>query len=211
VIKKSIFCVFEGIDGSGKTTLIQETQKKLLKSGITQSDLLVLREPTSGETGLKIRECLSHETPPSREEWIRLFIEDRKYNVKNNIFPALEKNQIILQDRYFYSTAAYQGDLEISPSPEEVLEMNLSCGFPLPDILFFLDISPEESLERVERYRQSKENFETLSQQKKFYENFLIILPENCIFLDAARDTEELAVAAAEIILEFSGTSVKQQ
>lgn len=203
VHKKGIFCVFEGIDGSGKTTLLKETLSRLLQAGVPEDSIVLLREPTESPSGKKIRECLSSASPPPPEVWLSLFIEDRKFNVQENILPALAAGKMILQDRYYYSTAAYQGSEE-GILPEEIIQRNRKEGFPDPDLLFFLKIRPELSIKRIEENRSGRESFETLSQQKSIHANFLSVLPESCIMLDAEKPPEQSAEKAAEAILKFS-------
>jgi dTMP kinase len=79
---------------------------------------------------------------------------------------------------------------------------SLKRNFPEPDLLFFLDIPPELAMERLLKTRDSMESFETLKQQEKYYENFLRILPEDCIFLDAMENPQALVDETVRIILE---------
>ncbi|MDH5657414.1 MAG: dTMP kinase [Spirochaetia bacterium] len=202
MLKEGLFCVFEGIDGSGKTTLIQKVREELLNQMPELSDsILLLREPTSGKTGQKIRAFLQAGNNLQRSEWIDLFMLDREENVNSSIKPELKNKKLILQDRYFYSTAAYQGDETEPPGAQEILEESLKRGFPEPSLLFFLDIPPEVALERITKSREQMESFETLAQQEKFYKNFLRILPEECIFLDAMENSDEIAFEISKIIL----------
>jgi dTMP kinase len=141
---KSKFIVFEGIDGSGKST-----QCSLLYDYIRSINIQarLLAEPTSGEYGQQIRKMLQSGTAAPVDEQIRLFIEDRQQDYELNIRPCIENGITIVMDRYFYSNAAYQGSPEILPS--EIIRRNIARGFPLPDRVYFIDIDPEEAMKRI--------------------------------------------------------------
>ena len=147
---KGIFIVIDGIDGAGKTVQVKLTAENLRKSGYTVKEL---REPTDGPYGQKIRSL----TPEIREqlapeEEMRWFVEDRKSNILENIKPALDRGMIVIQDRYYYSTLAYQGALGLDP--EKIKKAHDSFLIE-PDIVLFLDIEPEAGLERVVNKRKS--------------------------------------------------------
>ncbi len=101
-----MFYVVEGIDGAGKSTLLKSLACALQAQN---QDLLCLQEPSKEPTGQKIRSLLQAQRQLSAQEWVALFLEDRKINIAKHIQPALKAKKVILQDRYFYSTAAYQG------------------------------------------------------------------------------------------------------
>src|SRR5579862_9479426 len=102
---ESILIAVEGIDGAGKTT-----QVKMLRDALERAGLAVVasKEPTSGQWGRIIKESATsgRRTP---EEELDLFIKDRAEHVENLIAPAMKDGKIVLLDRYFYSTIAYQG------------------------------------------------------------------------------------------------------
>jgi len=207
---EGIFCVFEGIDGSGKTTLIQGVRQRLneIVSGTTRR-VIVLKEPTDGATGILIRKHLSNQTPLERREWLELFLKDRRENIDTAVLPHRNSGAIILQDRYFYSTAAYQG--EDSPdgpfSPEAIIEKNLALGFPEPDLLFFLEIPPALAYKRVDsRSEKIREAFETYHEQEMIHNRFKRILPDFAILLDATRPPGTLVQTVTEKIMEAIGT-----
>ena len=152
---------FEGIDGSGKTT-----QAKLLYNRLSQDgySAIQLKEPTNGKWGQKIRRLSLHGRDNiSQETELSWFLNDRRENVTNNILPALKRHHIILLDRYYFSTIAYQGVLGLDT--QFVQEQNESFA-PPPDIMFLLQISPEDSLERV-RTRSVPNAFEKLDYLKQ--------------------------------------------
>ncbi len=189
-----MFCVFEGLDGSGKTTLIRNVATRI--QGLEWfkehfSGLELLKEPTDLEKGLLIREMLRGGRVPGRLEWLELFLSDRADNVGVHIAPGLNLGKLLLQDRYYWSTAAYQGRLDATPTPMEIIAMNEKRGFPAPEILFYLELSPEQSMARA-RARGAVETFETLDQLRKIHRNYESIVPPTAIRLDAELPTEEL-------------------
>ncbi len=182
-----MFWVFEGIDGAGKSTLIKSlaNQIQLLYS---QQQVLVLREPTTMPSGMKITKLLKSNAELDVQEWLDLFIADRHLNIKKNLEPAITAGKIILQDRYFYSTAAYQGcrlGQTDSLSPAQIIEYNVKQGFRKPDLLFFLKIDPDLAFARIQKNRPSQESFEKLEFLKQVAENYTEILPESTIYLDS--------------------------
>jgi dTMP kinase len=110
---RGLLIVFEGIDGSGKTTHVRLLDQRLRRAGY---DVVCLKEPTEGPWGQKLRQLAQHgrqEIPPTTElEW---FLQDRREDVEHNIQPALARGQIVVLDRYYFSTIAYQGTLQLDP------------------------------------------------------------------------------------------------
>jgi dTMP kinase len=151
-LSRGVFFCFEGIDGSGKTTQAQTLMKKIQDWGL---EAIYVKEPTDGEWGQKIREIAQHGrdgiTP---EEELSYFIRDREEDVSENISPALAQRCVVIADRYFYSTIAYQSVLGLDEG--EIRLQN--TGFPVPDIVFILDISIELSQARITESRGDTAN-----------------------------------------------------
>ena len=103
--QRGLFLVFEGIDGSGKTTLSKMTHTHLKDLG---RPVIWLREPSDSPWGKKIRELAGTRSRIPIEEELSYFQRDRRWNVTHNILPALKRGDSIVLDRYFYSTACYQ-------------------------------------------------------------------------------------------------------
>ena len=190
--------MFEGIDGSGKSTLLQSVSDEIVARGLETlfpgrfGGLTLLREPTDLPSGRRIKEILQSPQKPRRSEWLECFLADRAENVTRNIRPLKEEGHLILQDRYFFSTAAYQGDFESPPGPGDIVQMNRDRGFPEPDLLLFLDISAEAALERIKRSRGQLETFENLEFLRKLRRRYQAVLPDNAILLDASLNVDEL-------------------
>ena len=129
-----------------------------------------LRVPTDGIWGQKIREILTvGRGDVTREEELSWFFEDRREDVKNNILPALNLNKVVLLDRYYYSTAAYQGALGLDP--DSILRDNEDFA-PVPDRAYIFTAPPEECLARIESSREAHSSFEKLEYLKKVQKIF---------------------------------------
>lgn len=202
----SLFIVIEGIDGSGKSTLCHSIATALAHTNQNRNQpaVTLLREPTDLPTGQKIRTFLKENKSLSADTWLHLFIEDRKSNRKENIEPALKAGNIIVQDRYFYSTAAYQHSPE--KTAEQIVSLHRQAGFPEPDLLFYLDIKPRTAMQRIDsRFDTAADpassrfqTFEKLDSLTEIYKNYDRILPASTIRLDGelpANQLTEIAVS----------------
>ena len=159
--------VFEGIDGTGKSTQCRKMEEYLNIKGFS---VVRYREPTDGIWGKKIRKILSvGRGDVTREEELSWFNKDRREDVEKNISPALGENKVVLMDRYYYSTAAYQGALELDT--DDILRDNESFS-PIPDRVYIFTAPPEQCLKRIKNSRDSYSSFEKLEYlikvQKKF-------------------------------------------
>ena len=149
---QGLLIVFEGIDGTGKTTQIRLLNERLNKMGL---DVVATREPTDGKYGLKIRQLFADRRSCSLQEELDLFIEDRKEHVQKVIQPALAAGKIVVSDRYYLSTAAYQG--AAGHDPDEIIAMNEKFA-PRPDLVLHLVLPVEESLHRIQHLRNETLN-----------------------------------------------------
>ena len=143
-LPKGVLVVFEGIDGAGKTTQAQALVASLCESGY---DAVYGKEPTDGPWGQKIKRSASTVRMPLDEE-ITAFLEDRKEHCAKLVVPALKEGKIAVLDRYYYSTAAYQG--ERGADPDEILRMN-EVFAPQPDAMFILEVPIDVSMDRIKR------------------------------------------------------------
>ena len=144
--ERSILIAIEGIDGAGKTTQVVMLQRALESLGRT---VVASKEPTDGPFGRMIKESASTGRY-SPEAELELFIKDRSEHVSRLINPALERGSVVILDRYFYSTIAYQGCRGMDPS---ALEREMRSRFPTPEAVFILDIEPELSTFRIAHSR----------------------------------------------------------
>lgn len=151
MLRKGVLIVFEGVDGAGKSTQAQLLQERLAQAGF---DVLRSKEPTDSEWGQKLRELIRHGrgsvTPREELGW---FLEDRQHHVAHTIKPALESKKIVILDRYYFSTMAYQGCLGLNP--QEIERENQRFA-PQPDLLFLIEIPPQIGLYRIALHRADK-------------------------------------------------------
>jgi len=146
---------FEGLDGSGKSTQLHLLEEALCKEGYA---VVATREPTDGPYGRRLRQLLGNRDQCTPDEELALFIADRRQHVETVIKPALVEGKVVLTDRYYLSTAAYQGAL--GHDPEAILIEN-ELFAPKPDLVFLLSVSVETGLSRITEGRgESPNDFE---------------------------------------------------
>jgi dTMP kinase len=148
VTARGFFIVLEGVDGAGKTTQARLLARALEDRGL---EVLLTQEPTRGPYGQKLRQYLAgvhrHLSP---EEELKLFLADRREHVREVIEPALAAGVIVISDRYYYSTAAYQGALGLDPA--RILALNEAFA-PRPDLVLILTLPLKEALTRLAQSR----------------------------------------------------------
>lgn len=191
---KGLFIVLEGIDGSGKTTLATSMKSILESEGYA---VMITAEPTDGPIGRLLR---SEQVDSPRAEAL-LFVADRACHTES-MMASVEKGVVVICDRYYGSTLAYQSASSTEPVFDiGFLEMLNDRVISEPDITFVLDIDPEESLRRVDVRGEQKSKFERLEFQKRVRENYLRISEERGFHvLDASGSPEEVCSMAMKQI-----------
>lgn len=200
-MKKALFIAVEGIDGSGKGTLIEKMKTYFAKENI---DFVATREPGGTPLAEKIREIVKTEKMDTFTEAL-LFASARRDHVQNHIKPALCEGKLVLCDRFIDSSLAYQGVgrkmgiNNILDIHENILD---EC---MPDITIYLDIHPEIAitrlisnkremdrldLEDLEFYHDVRQGYLFLAEQNK--ENFIIV--------DATKSADEVFADVKEIL-----------
>ncbi len=159
-----LFIVFEGLDGSGKSTQIKALNDKLK---LNNYDVISLREPGSTEIGDKVLEILesSQKLTPIME--FLLFSISRSAIINEKIMPNLNENKIVLCDRYFYSSIAYQGSGRNLDNDFIHKINNKIVDDVVPDIVFYFDLTWEEKIKR--KGIDHSDRFE--KEDKLFHEN----------------------------------------
>ena len=185
--KKGILIAIEGIDGTGKSTQLKILAEYLRSKGCS---VIETREPTNGEYGQQIRKLYVNRDKYTLEEELELFIQDRKQHVREVISPALASGKVVLTDRYYFSTAAYQGAAGMDP----VEVFNRNNFAPRPDLVIILTMSPEVSLMRIQDLRgEDLNDFEQEEQLQKVAELFASFQEPNIrrISADASLESVE--------------------
>jgi len=174
-MKKGLFITFEGLEGCGKTTQAKMLFDFLIKQKIPS---IYTKEPGGTKIGDKIRKILLDQKNDGMnyKSEMLLFLASRAENVRLIILPALEKGKVVISDRFYDSTTAYQGygrgiDLKIIKHLN-----NLVVGKAIPDLTFILDIDPYEGLRRSASFGNSHEmRFEEEFLNKKIIEGKLFL------------------------------------
>ena len=191
-----LFVTFEGGDGVGKTT-----QAALLEEWLRASGHAVVRtrEPGGTEVGVLVRDIVLHhrgEVSPRAEAL--LYAADRAHHVATVVRPALERGDVVIQDRYLDSSVAYQGagrDID----PAEIRQLSLwATGGLLPDVTVLLDLDHDTARERLDADDKPFDRLE--AERAEFHDRvrdaFLALAaaePDRFLVVDASQPADELA------------------
>ena len=185
----------EGIDGCGKSTqsqfLIEEFEKNDEKT-------ILLKEPTNGKYGKKLWEMLRGKREATTEEILELFVMDRKEHVNEKISPALNEGKIVLMDRYYYSTMAYQAAAGI-----DVNRIRKDNEFaPKPDIVLIFDLPADLAMKRV-RGHSVADVFEKEEHLEKVRKAYLDLENDPLVrIVDATRTPETIFEEVWKLVSE---------
>jgi dTMP kinase len=148
-LDKGLLITFEGPDGAGKSTIAKGCETILREGGISPVGLF--REPGDSEAGRRIRLLSrSGRDAISVEQEIALFLEDRRWDLETNIRPVMDKRGVVLLDRYYHSSIAYQGAR--GADPDDVRRRNEAFA-PPPDLIILMRLDVSECLTRIRRAR----------------------------------------------------------
>ncbi len=197
---KGKFIVFEGCDGSGKST-----QLKLLASYLEGrgTEVYLTREPTDSPFGSLIHSCLTGRISTNEHTIAALFAADRLDHIRNGlngISKKLEEGVTVLCDRFYLSSFAYNGGFV---PLEWVISLNSPAMEALtPDLTIFIDLPPEEGMKRVSR-RGEKERYETLEKQKFIRDNYFALFKRFA-------DRENVAVVRSETSKDATQAHIRE-
>ncbi|MDH5718391.1 MAG: dTMP kinase [Spirochaetia bacterium] len=198
------FFVIEGIDGSGKSTLAEGLFKKITE----KYKCIKISEPTNESLwGKEIRNILKSGQKQDKALSLKLrelFKKDRIWDIENRILPALENNKIVLLDRYYFSTAAYQGETNNEVN-EIINEYKEDSKIINPHCVLYLNLGIEEALQRVKQRNDKKEIFEYRDSLKRIINNYEYILRTHkfsfpIYVLNAKNNIHDLLTEAAGIL-----------
>ncbi len=199
-LDRGYLIALEGIDGTGKSTQCALLADYLESVGYS---VVRLREPTQGVWGHKIRKILTEgRGDVTPEEELLFFINDRKEDVEQNIAPALEQGKIVLIDRYYYSTAAYQGALGFDPV--KIIDDNEAFA-PRPNLLFIIQGSLDESFRRIEQGRDGFSSFEKRGYLEKVRNIFDTFAGDHIRRIDSDPPVEEVQQALRQEVNALLG------
>lgn len=197
ILQKGVLIVFEGIDGAGKSTQAEILLNRLKAKGY---DVAYFREPSESKWGREIKKRALRADSLSPEEELELFQKDRRENVERNLKPAIEERKIIVLDRYYYSTIAYQGGKGID---KEMIKKANEEFVVKPDLVFILDIDAKRGLERIQDRKKKDKLFEREDYLVKVRKIFRSFEGENIIHIDALKPKEEISKEIEETILKY--------
>jgi dTMP kinase len=193
-----ILIAVEGIDGAGKTT-----QANLLAEFFTSAGEEIVRskEPTDGPWGRKIRASAATGRMSPADE-LHAFTEDRKEHVRDLLLPALRAGKIVILDRYFYSTIAYQGANGLDAG---TIAADMFATFPTPDAVLLVDVPPAVGLARIVEGRGEKPNaFEQLEHLQDVRQIFLALAAkhDNIAVIDGTQSIVAVRQALLRSLLD---------
>jgi dTMP kinase len=201
--KRGVLLALEGIDGCGKSTQAELLAAALKARGL---EVVLTCEPTDGPLGQQIREYFQGPTRYlSPKEELNLFMADRREHVDEVIEPALAEGKIVITDRYYYSSVAYQGAMGLDP--DRILAQNEVMAVP-PDLTVILTLPVAQALARLsaalQRARQVSEDPAYLEQVATMYAG---LQGPHLRHLDASGPPAAVHAALLSLVLEFLETA----
>lgn len=194
---RNLFVVFEGLDGSGKSTQIDLLDAKLREAGMPT---LITAEPTELPIGRLIRDVLEHRQTAHPQMVAALFAADRLAHLHDpeaGILAELKAGKTVIASRYYFSSLAYQADCA---DLDWIAALNQQAKTTRPaDVTFFLDLPPEVSMERINANRERidlYENLDKLTAVRKAFQRafeYWDDATERIVKLDARRPVEAIA------------------
>jgi dTMP kinase len=166
------FLVFEGIDGSGKSTQIKRLHERLTQN---QQEAVATFEPTDGPIGSLIRKMLAGSVETDQLTIASLFAADRTdhlMNRVNGVKKMVDKGRLVLCDRYYFSSYAYHAQYM---DMDWVIQANaLNAKILRPNVSLFIDVDPEVCLERIMANRDSLDMYERIDILKRVRDNYFL-------------------------------------
>jgi dTMP kinase len=199
-LNRGILVAIEGIDGVGKTTQSIRLVERLKALGFNAVRFF---EPTN-ETpeAQQIRRTLEHSSPKKPSDLVDLFLADRRHDVETHVMPALLEKKIVVMDRYFLSTAAYQSD---SRPWQEILEMNREFA-PDPDINFIINWPADVAMTLIKKRDSGLTTFENETALINVRGRYLEMAREdsgNYVVVEKIADEEDVCDEILDILLKY--------
>jgi dTMP kinase len=194
------FIVIEGIDGTGKST-----QAHLLGDWFTAQgrEVVISREPTDQPWGKKLRESAATGRL-SPEDELQYFLKDRRQHVEELIAPSLAAGKVVILDRYYFSSMAYQGARGFDPV--EIRRLNEEFA-PVPDLLLILDLDVDSAYSRIGARGDSANEFEKRESLERCREIFLSLKDEPFArVIDSHGDIDEVSARILNTVIPLITT-----
>jgi dTMP kinase len=196
-MQSGLFIVIEGIDGTGKSTHAHRLAEKFLAQG---RQVVLSREPTDGPWGTKLRASAATGRLSAADE-LEYFLNDRREHVEATIAPALAAGKVVVLDRYYFSTMAYQGARGFDPS--KIRRLN-EVFAPVPDLLLILDLEVDQALQRIGSRGDTANAFEQRENLQRCREIFLSLQHESFArVVDSNGSLDEVGLRIEHVVDEW--------
>lgn len=202
------FITFEGGEGSGKTTIINEIEKHLKKKGLS---IVLTRDPGGTKISEEIRKIIldNNNNAMNAKTEALLFAASRMQLLSEVIIPALKEDKVVLCDRFLDSSLVYQGiarDIGI----DNILNINLFALKCLPDLTIFIDVKPEVGMKRLEKSNRKKDRLEVeemVFHQKVYqgYKEVATLYKDRIISINGNKKIEEILIDVKKEIEKLVG------
>jgi dTMP kinase len=195
-IARGRFIVFEGIDGSGKSTQVRLLSKRLKLGSVRVYETM---EPTDSPIGSLIHQIMSGRVRSDHKTIAALFVADRLDHLQNEIngiLSKIEQGISVLADRYYFSSYAYHG---VHMHMDWVIQANaLSAQLLRPDVTIFIDVEPDLCIERLRDDRSRLELYENVGNMRKVREQYFeafkqLAKEERVVIVDGNQSEERVA------------------
>jgi dTMP kinase len=191
---RGIIIAIEGIDGAGKSTQARRLAEWFVAQG---HEVELSHEPTGGPWGRKLRESAATGRLSPQDE-LDYFLKDRAQHVAELIAPALAAGKVLILDRYYFSSMAYQGSRGFDPA--EIRRLNEAIA-PVPDLLLVLDVEVDAGLSRIRARGDTANEFEKRDSLQRCREIFLSLKDEHFVRIISSGGTlDEVASRIREVI-----------
>lgn len=193
-MEQGLFIVIEGIDGTGKSTQARRLGEWFESQG---REVVISREPTDGPWGRKLRESAATGRLSPQDE-LQYFLNDRRQHVEEKITPALSEGKVVILDRYYFSTMAYQGARGFDPAG--IRRMNEEFA-PIPDLLLILDLDVDTAHQRIGHRGDSANEFEKKENLQRCREIFLSLKDEPFVrVVDSSGSLDDVSASIRQIV-----------
>lgn len=202
-MRPGLFIVIEGIDGTGKSTQAHRLAEWFTAHG---REVVHSREPTDGPWGTQLRESAATGRLSPADE-LQYFLNDRRQHVEEKIAPALAAGKVVILDRYYFSTMAYQGARGFDPA--EIRRLNEQFA-PVPDLLLILDLDVDAALLRIGSRGDTANEFEQRDNLRRCREIFLSLQDEPFVqVIDSNGPVDAVTARIRQAVQEASAVSEK--